>query len=1292
MENFVLYEELFKGEHSVIYKGRRKGTINFLAIHCIDKSQRAFITNHVRLTNEISHKNIVKFYEWYETSNHLWLVVELCTGGSLESLLAQDGHLPESAVRNFGVDLVTGLHYIHSLGLIFADLRPAKILLDGPGVLKYGDFSLTRLEGENLEEMFIHFAESGGESVDQETSPKPDASGSPSYMAPEVIQGGEYSIESDLWSLGCVLYELYTGHPPFLAEGFEQLVDKVLHKEHSTPKVKGSRFSGKASPEFVDLINGFLKKNPNERLGWKGLVNHPFWQGALRGLAQDLEGGPPSVKASLAVSKSLRESVTMTTGRKISSVLGKVVVLEGSTEKPLLLDNVAENVDQSERPVSSLSDQPRPKSAQANSDLKPMFTLSSRPGTVGQQDERVTSPHKLAQSPLSIKETFRKNKTPRAEAVIAEEAQSELQELIYHESDWTVTQIVDNPKVMKPAPLKYDAKTLPVPPYSVDKILSLQSKDQLKHIQLVVNTIESPEKGPPSQKRMHFLNYLAVIASHPVIANLLVKCNGLSVLARQLKEQPHELHRTKVARAMGLAAYCCTEVEETLNLTEPVTVITELIRDGFRNTRQKQGLLPALGELLFLIASQEEVRGHPVEHWGIPSVSFTMVTRCLREGEDPVVNHCAAKIIENIASINGQHIEKFLGNDVALSLWYVFNHSTVDTLRITAISALCRLAKHSVSVFQCVIEKVGLPSVLDTLGASVSRVQQAMVTLFACLISSASHLQRLMQDKDFVQRIMKLLEHPSAVIRAKAFLVILEVIQHNQEMVLGCCQMRLVMYIERDFKKQTSAAGDYQEQLEYLGRCLDLIIQYIVETIPKINSEMVSALEAVSGRKHPSTVQAKQLKAWLPMMPVLLHLVTSQIFRPKVVTKEFFETLATFLNHVKSIDAGETNIEPATGPAGTEEFTNTVLSILEAISQHPGLTTQFSGPVIEKILPALGAFISSQNGNTRAMCLRLFSDLATTFLNEEQFEVSHRASTKLLQHIIRETLLPQYEQILLDQDPLPSYGLKLLLALLEHNVAFIKQFESLGLVQVLFQVLLDHQSNPVSNAMQSMVGILNCLVSHKETDIQDLYDQGLVDHLSNVFIEVTSLHMSSEDKGDPKTLSAMMNSLLETIHYLLKNISEVVRKALHSKKTGGTDNTDAEMAEQLLLNNKPFTELTGLLTQLLCHEESDIQELACKNLSLMVQLYGGEYPESLSPENMECYSEALKMADSKKQKIILRIIKRLVSTGEEHARMLREEGSLLTDTMKKLADAASSHADVALSSLASEILRSAGLD
>nr|XP_057909660.1 serine/threonine-protein kinase ULK4-like [Doryrhamphus excisus]XP_057909662.1 serine/threonine-protein kinase ULK4-like [Doryrhamphus excisus] len=273
MENINLYEELGRSYTSVVYKGRRMGTLNYVALKCIDKSKRPEVTNHVRLTQDLDHSNIVRFYEWYETRKHLWLVLELCTGGSLESVIVRDGFLPEDVVRTFGWDLVQGLDYIHKLGIVFSDLTPAKIMLDSSGILKLGNFCHSKTESETLEEFFSLCQEAGKREYD---NVKKRFRGSTIYMAPEVLQGSETTAISDLWALGCILYYMYTGRPPFLSNSCGELLEMILHQEPSSPVQKVCS-STPPSQDFQNLLKGLLIKNPTKRMNMPELQKYRFW-------------------------------------------------------------------------------------------------------------------------------------------------------------------------------------------------------------------------------------------------------------------------------------------------------------------------------------------------------------------------------------------------------------------------------------------------------------------------------------------------------------------------------------------------------------------------------------------------------------------------------------------------------------------------------------------------------------------------------------------------------------------------------------------------------------------------------------------------------------------------------------------------------------------------------------------------------------------------------------------------------------------------------------------------------
>ncbi|XP_049638564.1 serine/threonine-protein kinase ULK4 [Suncus etruscus] len=1271
MENFILYEEIGRGSNTVVYKGRRKGTINFVAILCTDKCKRPEITNWVRLTHEIKHKNIVTFHEWYETSNHLWLVIELCTGGSLEMVIAQDENLPEDVVREFGTDLITGLHHLHQLGILFCDISPGKILLEGPGTLKFSNFCLAKVEGENLEEFFALVAADEGADDSGENALKKNmksrVKGSLIYTAPEVLRGTDFTTTSDLWSLGCLLYEMFSGKPPFISESISDLLEKIYYNNPLPPIPKDSSFP-KASPDFIDLLNGLLQKDPQKRLTWTGLLKHSFWKDAFTRKAQACSSTESSVGSKVMDSAGPQDSKEVLKNPQNGQAKGK------STQQPshsFRLENPSEL---------------RPKNTLGGPLNESMFLLSSRPtprtstsvAIIGedltQNSPQKTSPTKIASGRLT-----------------QQDLESQMKELIYTDSDLMVSPIIDNPKIMKQPPTKFDQKTLHLPFYSVDKLVFLKDQDWTDFLQQVCSQIDSTEKSlSASRAKLNLLCYLCVVSGHREMATRLLHSPLFQLLIQNLRIAPNWDIRAKVARVIGLLVSHTNELQENVPVIEAIVILTELIRENFRNSKLKQCLLPALGELIYLVATQEEKKKSPREHWTVPLAAYTVLMRCLREGEERVVNHMAAKIVENVCTTSSPQAQGFITGEIGPVLWYLFRHSSVDSLRITAISALCRITRHSPAAFQSIIEKVGLTAIINSLAPAICKVQQYILTLFAAMLSCGIHLQRLIQEKDFVSTIIRLLDSPSTSIRAKAFLVLLYVLIHNHEMLLFSCQARLVMYIERDSRK-TSPGKEPQSGNEYLSKCLDLLICHIVQELPRVLGDILNALATVSGRKHPSTVQVKQLKMFLPLMPIVLHLVTSQVFRPQVVTEEFLLSYGTILNYIWSIDSGETNIEGAIGPTASEEFIKITLSAFEAIIQYPILLKDYCSTVVDYILPPLVSLVQSQNVEWRLFSLRLLSETTSLLVNQEveddKQELKVDSDNNLLA-LIREVLLPQYEHILTQPDPVPSYALKLLVALTEHNPAFTRLVEESKLIPLIFEVILAHRENILGNTMQSVIALLNNLVVCKNTNMKLLYEQGLVSHICNLFTKTATLCLDVDNKNNNETAAALLFSLLDILHGMLTYTSSIVRLALQAQKSGSEK--DTQMAEDLLLVSKPLTDLISLLVPLLPNKDPEIFEVASKCLSILVQLYGGENPDCLSPENTENFADVLTCkVDPKEQKLLLRILKRMITSNRKHLENLKHAGGLLK-ALEWLAPAGGSSTDNAVSSLALEILQAVG--
>src|SRR5580698_8987408 len=213
--------------------------VKFLPESMIDKSMLQRFHNDVRIARRISHPNVCRVYDIGETDNQVFLSMEYVDGEDLSSLLRRIGRLPSDKAVEIARKICAGLAAAHDKGVLHRDLKPANIMLDGRGEVLIMDFGLAGLAHE----------------IDDVRS------GTPAYMAPEQLAGKAVTARSDIYALGLVLHELFTGKAAFDGKTLEEI---VRVRRASTPN-RPSTLVRDLDPTVERAILHCLEAEPENR-------------------------------------------------------------------------------------------------------------------------------------------------------------------------------------------------------------------------------------------------------------------------------------------------------------------------------------------------------------------------------------------------------------------------------------------------------------------------------------------------------------------------------------------------------------------------------------------------------------------------------------------------------------------------------------------------------------------------------------------------------------------------------------------------------------------------------------------------------------------------------------------------------------------------------------------------------------------------------------------------------------------------------------------------------------------
>ncbi|OGU55254.1 MAG: hypothetical protein A2V66_10950 [Ignavibacteria bacterium RBG_13_36_8] len=249
IQNYKIVSVLGKGGMGIVYKAYdikldRYVAIKILHPTIIDKAN--FIERFKREAKhqaQLSHPNIVTVYGFIEYLNFLGIVMEYVEGESLEKLINRKKRLHLYDVIYILKQILFAIGYAHSKGFVHRDIKPSNIILNREGVAKIMDFGISK-------------------SLLEESHTKTGAKvGTVFYMSPEQIKGQSLTHHSDIYSIGCTLYEMLTGEPPFFSENEYEAMDNHLKKN---PPLVSEKLNG--APELLNkIVSRALEKDPNVR-------------------------------------------------------------------------------------------------------------------------------------------------------------------------------------------------------------------------------------------------------------------------------------------------------------------------------------------------------------------------------------------------------------------------------------------------------------------------------------------------------------------------------------------------------------------------------------------------------------------------------------------------------------------------------------------------------------------------------------------------------------------------------------------------------------------------------------------------------------------------------------------------------------------------------------------------------------------------------------------------------------------------------------------------------------------
>ncbi|CAD8145154.1 unnamed protein product [Paramecium octaurelia] len=264
VHNFEFIEVLGKGGFGKVWKVKKRKNKSYFALKMMSKAKIiakksvTSVMNERTLLCQLRHPSLINMVAAFQDRENLYLVMDLLSGGDLRYHIGKNKKFSEEETKFFCACIIIALEYLHSQGIIHRDLKPENLVFDSEGYLRLTDLGIARIWRPDN---------------------SADTSGTPGYMAPEVLCRQNHGIAVDYFALGVIVYECMLGRRPYVGRSRQEIRDSVLAKQ---VQIKKSEVPTSWSLDAADFANQLIQRKPAQRLGSdnpEAVKNHSWFNG-----------------------------------------------------------------------------------------------------------------------------------------------------------------------------------------------------------------------------------------------------------------------------------------------------------------------------------------------------------------------------------------------------------------------------------------------------------------------------------------------------------------------------------------------------------------------------------------------------------------------------------------------------------------------------------------------------------------------------------------------------------------------------------------------------------------------------------------------------------------------------------------------------------------------------------------------------------------------------------------------------------------------------------------------------